>query len=110
VTCSPSAPKPSGSTSGRSRSGCWARVTRPTTPFRRRGCGSARRRRGQPRRLADNRGGPGLPGRAARERSPYAAPDPAAVTSPKDEALLADSVGLALLVVLDTLASAERIT
>jgi RNA polymerase sigma-70 factor (ECF subfamily) len=32
-----------------------------------------------------------------------------AVTSPEDEALLADSVGLALLVVLDTLAPAERL-
>ena len=32
-----------------------------------------------------------------------------ALTSPEDEALLADSVGLALLVVLDTLAPAERL-
>ena len=40
VTCSPSALRPTGSTSGRSRSGCWGRVTRPTTPSRRRGCGS----------------------------------------------------------------------
>jgi RNA polymerase sigma factor (sigma-70 family) len=38
-----------------------------------------------------------------------AAPEPVAVTSPEDEALLADSVGLALLVVLDTLEPAERL-
>ncbi len=35
-------------------------------------------------------------------------PDPV-ITSPEEEALLADSVGLALLVVLDTLAPAERL-
>ncbi len=44
-----------------------------------------------------------------REVSPDAVPDPVAVTSPEDEALLADSVGLALLVVLDTLEPAERL-
>jgi RNA polymerase sigma-70 factor (ECF subfamily) len=45
-----------------------------------------------------------------REVPPDAAPDPVAVTSsPEDEALLADSVGLALLVVLDTLPPAERL-
>jgi RNA polymerase sigma factor (sigma-70 family) len=38
-----------------------------------------------------------------------AGPEPVAVTSPEDEALLADSVGLALLVVLDTLEPAERL-
>jgi RNA polymerase sigma-70 factor (ECF subfamily) len=38
-----------------------------------------------------------------------ATPDPVAATSPEEEALLADSVGLALLVVLDTLAPAERL-
>ncbi len=38
-----------------------------------------------------------------------AAPEPVAATSPEDEALLADSVGLALLVVLDTLEPAERL-
>jgi RNA polymerase sigma factor (sigma-70 family) len=43
------------------------------------------------------------------EVSPDAAPEPVAVTSPEDEALLADSVGLALLVVLDTLEPAERL-
>ena len=44
-----------------------------------------------------------------REVPPDAAPEPVAATSPEDEALLADSVGLALLVVLDTLAPAERL-
>ncbi len=37
------------------------------------------------------------------------APEPAVGTSPEDEALLADSVGLALLVVLDTLEPSERL-
>jgi RNA polymerase sigma factor (sigma-70 family) len=37
------------------------------------------------------------------------APDPVAVTSPEEEVLLADSVGLALLIVLDTLAPDERL-
>ncbi len=46
---------------------------------------------------------------AQRERPPDEAPDPVAVSSPEQEALLADSVGLALLVVLDTLAPAERL-
>jgi RNA polymerase sigma-70 factor, ECF subfamily len=36
-------------------------------------------------------------------------PEPVAEISPEDEALLADSVGLALLVVLDTLTPAERL-
>jgi len=44
-----------------------------------------------------------------REVPPDTAPDPVTVASPEDEALLADSVGLALLVVLDTLAPAERL-
>jgi RNA polymerase sigma factor (sigma-70 family) len=44
-----------------------------------------------------------------REVRPDAAPDPVTLNSPEDEALLADSVGLALLVVLDTLAPAERL-
>jgi RNA polymerase sigma-70 factor (ECF subfamily) len=44
-----------------------------------------------------------------REVPAEAAPDPLALTSPEDEALLADSVGLALLVVLETLAPAERL-
>ena len=38
-----------------------------------------------------------------------ATPEPVTVTSPEEEALLADSVGLALLVVLDTLEPAERL-
>ncbi len=43
------------------------------------------------------------------EVPPDATPEPVTVTSPEDEALLADSVGLALLVVLDTLEPAERL-
>jgi RNA polymerase sigma-70 factor, ECF subfamily len=43
------------------------------------------------------------------EVTPEPAPEPVAATSPEDEALLADSVGLALLVVLDSLAPAERL-
>ena len=51
-----------------------------------------------------------LRARATRpEALPDAAPDPVTVASPEDEAVLADSVGLALLVVLDTLAPAERL-
>ena len=51
-----------------------------------------------------------LRARAAREEVPaHVSPDPAAVVSPEDEALLADSVGLALLVVLETLAPVERL-
>jgi RNA polymerase sigma-70 factor (ECF subfamily) len=46
---------------------------------------------------------------AKREVPPETAAEPVAETSPADEALLADSVGLALLVVLDTLAPAERL-
>jgi RNA polymerase sigma-70 factor (ECF subfamily) len=44
-----------------------------------------------------------------REVPPDATPDPVSVTSPEDEALLADSVGLALQLVLETLAPAERL-
>ncbi|MGH9920863.1 MAG: sigma-70 family RNA polymerase sigma factor [Nitrososphaerales archaeon] len=44
-----------------------------------------------------------------RETAPDETQDPVALTSPEDEALLADSVGLALLVVLDTLEPAERL-
>jgi RNA polymerase sigma-70 factor (ECF subfamily) len=43
------------------------------------------------------------------EIQPDASLDPVAATSPEDEVPLADSVGLALLVVLDTLAPAERL-
>lgn len=56
-----------------------------------------------------------LRSRAARREEPIGEhlPDPivsaAGVASPEDEALTADSVGLALLIVLDTLAPAERL-
>ena len=51
-----------------------------------------------------------LRSRARKERvSPDPIPEPVAATSPEDEAVLADSVGLALLVVLDTLEPAERL-
>ncbi len=51
-----------------------------------------------------------LRARASKREVPAdAAPDPVATTSPEDEALLADSIGMALLVVLDTLAPAERL-
>ena len=44
-----------------------------------------------------------------REVRPGATPDPVVPTSPEDEALLADSVGVALVVVLETLTPAERL-
>ena len=51
-----------------------------------------------------------LRSRARKERdSQEQASEPVAATSPEEEALLADSVGLALLVVLDTLEPAERL-
>ncbi len=52
-----------------------------------------------------------LRSRASRREDPYGdqPPEPAAVGLPEDEAVLADSVGLALLVVLDTLGPAERV-
>src|SRR6185503_14100687 len=56
-----------------------------------------------------------LRSRKSRREEPFAphAPEPAATgtpgSSPEQEALLADSVGLALLVVLDRLAPAERL-
>ncbi|MCO5975043.1 sigma-70 family RNA polymerase sigma factor [Actinoallomurus soli] len=40
---------------------------------------------------------------------PHAGPDPAGQAGPEDEALLADSVGVALMVVLDTLTPGERL-
>jgi len=43
------------------------------------------------------------------DTQPEHAPEPVAGTTPEDEALLADSVGLALQVVLDTLTPAERL-
>jgi RNA polymerase sigma-70 factor (ECF subfamily) len=55
-----------------------------------------------------------LRSRMARREEPMESPDPAAAgqpggAGPEDEAVLADSVGLALLVVLDTLTPAERL-
>ena len=73
----------------------------------------------EPRRLADDRASPGCAStccarapRGGRNRSDATCPirsqqRPSA--DPEHEALLADSVGLALLVVLDTLAPAERL-
>ena len=49
-----------------------------------------------------------LRSRKSRREEPLS-PDDAAVDGPEQEAMLADSVGLALLVVLDTLAPAERV-
>lgn len=46
---------------------------------------------------------------AKREVAPDAAPEPADATTPEDQVQLADSVGAALLVVLDTLAPDERL-
>ncbi|MET7572803.1 sigma-70 family RNA polymerase sigma factor [Streptomyces sp. NPDC005492] len=52
-----------------------------------------------------------LRSRASRREDPYGddAPEASAGVLPEDEAVLADSVGLALLVVLDTLGPAERV-
>lgn len=52
-----------------------------------------------------------LRSRASRREDPYGddLPEPSADELPEDEAVLADSVGLALLVVLDTLGPAERV-
>ena len=50
-----------------------------------------------------------LRNRARREEPVESLPEPAAETGPEDETVLADSVGLALLVVLDTLGPAERL-
>src|SRR6516164_1435949 len=71
----------------------------------------------QPGRLADNAGRARVPGHAARARraEPLGAHLPDPVVShqdgddPEQQALLAEGVGLALLVVLDTLAPAERL-
>jgi RNA polymerase sigma factor (sigma-70 family) len=46
---------------------------------------------------------------ARREVSGQAHPEPVLASSPENEALMADSVGMALLVVLETLAPAERL-
>ena len=52
-----------------------------------------------------------LRSRTSRREDPYGddLPEPSADDLPEDEAVLADSVGLALLVVLDTLGPAERV-
>ncbi|MFC4858218.1 sigma-70 family RNA polymerase sigma factor [Actinophytocola glycyrrhizae] len=50
-----------------------------------------------------------LRARSRREEPVESLPEPAAAGGPEDETVLADSVGLALLVVLDTLAPAERL-
>jgi RNA polymerase sigma-70 factor (ECF subfamily) len=50
-----------------------------------------------------------LQSRARREEPVESLPEPAAADGPEDETVLADSVGLALLVVLDTLSPAERL-
>ena len=102
--------------------GCSARRARWTTPFRRRGCGSAAP---IPTGI-DNLGGwlttvvarvclDMLRSRKSRREEPFdpQAPEPIATgpsgSSPEHEAVLADSVGLALLVVLDRLTPAERL-
>jgi RNA polymerase sigma-70 factor (ECF subfamily) len=79
------------------------------------GCG----RGGEPGRLADDGRRPGVPEHAALACRPAGRPGGRArarsvishetVAGPEDEALLSDSVGLALIVVLDTLALAERL-
>ncbi len=79
-----------------------------------------RQRRREPRRMADDGRRPGVPGHAA--LAPVAARGAAGRggararpwaarkrRDPEQEVLLADSVGLALLVVLETLAPAERV-
>ena len=106
----------------RSPTGCSARRARPTTPCRRRGSGSA----APTRASVENLGGwlttvvarvclDMLRSRKSRREEPLSAhvPDPIvsrdAGIDPEHEAVLADSVGLALLVVLETLTPAERL-
>src|SRR5579863_1679429 len=50
-----------------------------------------------------------LRSRKSRREEPLAVEDAVAAAGPEQEAVLADSVGLAMLVVLDTLAPAERV-
>ena len=123
TTCSPTASRPTGATCARWPTGCSARSARPTTPCRRRGCASAaptadevenlrawlttvvarvsldmlRARTLAPRGAASARTCPSRS--SSREDG----------VDPEHEALLADSVGLALLVVLETLAPPERL-
>nr|WP_308212622.1 sigma factor-like helix-turn-helix DNA-binding protein [Actinomadura madurae] len=73
----------------------------------------------EPGRLADDRRRPGVPGHAPlahvpprdplEERLPDPVVGPAAGPDPEHAALMADSVGLALLVVLESLTPAERL-
>ena len=104
----------------RSRSGCWARRARPTTRCRRRGCGSA----APTTAGVENLGGwlttvvarvclDMLRSRRARREESLGAgastAAPEAAPRPRPRSLLADAIGPALLVVLDTLAPAERV-
>src|ERR671911_46371 len=118
-----SASRSTAPTCGRSPSGCWARSARPTTPSRKPGCASAAP---TPPSGADDLGRwlttvvarvclDLLRSRAARREEPLGVhlPDPILAypdaPDPEQEALLADAVGLALLVVLEELAPAERL-
>ena len=112
-----------GRTCGPSPTACSARSARPTTRSRRRGCGSAAPTRARSRtcggwlttvvaRVCLNM----LRSRRSRREEPLDdvhVPEPivsrADGLDPEHEALLADSVGLALLVVLETLDPAERL-
>jgi len=94
------------------------RSTRPTTPSRRPGCGSADPTPAKSATLvlADHGRGAGLSGYAAIAKiaargtdGPSRARAGRRSDATEQEAQLADSIGLALLVVLQTLAPAERI-
>src|ERR1700728_426715 len=88
----------------------------PTTRSRRPGCGSTGPMpklwttsvAGSPRWWPGSAWTRCVPG-PERKVSPDPSAEPDSATSPEEEALLADSVGLALLVVLDTLQPAERL-
>ena len=121
MTCSPSVSRRTGSTSGRWRFACWARPAEADDAVQEAWLRLSR----TDADAVDNLGGwlttvvarvclDMLRARARKHEVPpedrvVAPPRPGRVTSPEDEALLADSVGLALLVVLDTLAPAERL-
>ena len=110
-------------TCGRWPTGCSARVSEADDAVQEAWLRLSRTERGrgrQPRRLADDRRRARLPRHAARAqvtraRSRSARTCPSRSSSreagvdPEHEALLADSVGLALLVVLETLTPAERL-
>ena len=116
-------------TSARWRSGCWGRSTKPTTPSSRRGSGPT----GRICPTVENLGGwlttvtarvcldmlrarhrraehplpptaDTVPGRIASTAAPAGGG-----RSPEDQAVMAESVGLALLVVLDRLSPAQRV-